>query len=188
MPDQTIESAREAEDTQPDANHSSKKWWKSTMKTTVEDQKSPLTDNGSDIDPATPSSKVRKEVRTRAKKRIDENGRIWMEDPNYMDTVPHQHSETLREYSFSLIAVSLFYGLPVWQLVMSHQALLQSSGNEDLCYYNIACSNRLGAVSDFNHVISNAGYIILGVLFMVMVRRRSAFTAKLREQVPHVDD
>ncbi|GAU88889.1 sid-1c [Ramazzottius varieornatus] len=92
------------------------------------------------------------------------------------------------EYSFTLTTIFVFYSLPVLQLVMTHQGLLLLTGNEDLCFYNFSCANRLGVLSDFNHIISNAGYIILGILFTLQVRRRAIFTAALRLDVPDAED
>lgn len=46
------------------------------------------------------------------------------------------------------------------------------SGSLDYCYYNFLCAHRAGALSDFNHVVSNLGYLLLGALFMLQVRRR----------------
>ena len=86
------------------------------------------------------------------------------------------------------MAVFLFYSLPVLQLVMTHQGLLHVTGNEDLCYYNFSCANRVGILSDFNHIISNIGYVLLGFLFILIVRRRAIFTDKLRLEVAEVDD
>ncbi|GAU88888.1 hypothetical protein RvY_01506 [Ramazzottius varieornatus] len=87
------------------------------------------------------------------------------------------------EYGTTLIAVFVFYALPVLQLVLTHQGLLLLTGNQDLCYYNFSCSNRLGVLSDFNHVVSNAGYVILGLLFILQVRRRSVFTSVIGDEL-----
>jgi dsRNA-gated channel SID-1 len=59
-------------------------------------------------------------------------------------------------------------------------------GNEDLCYYNFECANPLGLVSDFNHVISNIGYVMLGLLFMLLVRRRQLQFIKSKMEHPVV--
>ena len=75
-------------------------------------------------------------------------------------------------YQWNLITIAIFYGLPVVQLVVTYQQVLNQTGNEDLCYYNFLCAHPLGLLSDFNHVFSNLGYVMLGGLFMVLVRRR----------------
>jgi dsRNA-gated channel SID-1 len=97
-------------------------------------------------------------------------------------------TRTATEYSCTLMTIFLFYSLPVLQLVMTHQGLLLVTGNQDICFYNFSCANRVGVLSDFNHIISNAGYVFLGILFLLMVRRRAAFTAKLRQKVTQIDD
>ncbi|XP_055337840.1 SID1 transmembrane family member 1-like isoform X2 [Paramacrobiotus metropolitanus] len=96
--------------------------------------------------------------------------------------------QTSREYGLTLITVFIFYSLPVLQLVMTHQGLLVVTGNEDICYYNFSCANTVGVLSDFNHILSNVGYVLLGLLFILLVRRKSIFTSKLRQTVPRLDE
>lgn len=50
--------------------------------------------------------------------------------------------------------------------------MLHTTGNQDLCYYNYLCSHPLWVLSDFNHVYSNVGYIMLGLLFLILVLRK----------------
>ena len=117
-------------------------------------KKEPDDDRECHSTPDNNSSEVDREISGHATKqeskkerRTKRRGRkvaIWMEEINTLTT--HQLHQVSKEYTFSLLAVSLFYSLPVWQLVMSHQSLLQATGNEDLCYYNFACANRLGKV------------------------------------------
>lgn len=52
------------------------------------------------------------------------------------------------------------------------QTLLRT-GDEDLCYYNFDCSHPIRYLSSFNNVISNMGYVMLGLLFSILVWRRS---------------
>ena len=75
-------------------------------------------------------------------------------------------------YFYNLATIAIFYGLPVIQLVLTYQQLTNSHGNKDVCYYNFLCAHPLGKLSDFNHVFSNLGYIMLGVLFMICTRRK----------------
>lgn len=75
-------------------------------------------------------------------------------------------------YFWNLLTVATFYALPVVQLVLSSQAVLKQTGNQDLCYYNFLCAYPLGFLSDFNHVFSNIGYFMLGFLFVILVYRR----------------
>ncbi|XP_055337837.1 SID1 transmembrane family member 1-like [Paramacrobiotus metropolitanus] len=89
-----------------------------------------------------------------------------------------------RQYRWSMITICIFYGLPVAQLVVTSQRALHDTGNEDLCYYNFACSNPVGMVVDFNHVISNLGYVLLGILFILLVRRRQRQRSAARHANP----
>lgn len=75
-------------------------------------------------------------------------------------------------YLYNILTVSLFYGLPVVQLVVTYQRVLNQTGEQDLCYYNFLCAHPLGVLSDFNHLFSNVGYILFGILFLWIVYRR----------------
>lgn len=78
-----------------------------------------------------------------------------------------------RLYIYYLITIATFYTLPVIQLVITDQHVLHVTGNQDLCYYNFLCSHPLGFLSDFNHVYSNFGYVLLGLLFIFLTYWRS---------------
>ncbi|XP_060532623.1 SID1 transmembrane family member 1-like isoform X2 [Cylas formicarius] len=71
-------------------------------------------------------------------------------------------------YLYNVLTVGLFYALPVVQLVVTYQGVLNETGQQDLCYYNFLCSHPLGVLSDFNHVFSNVGYVLLGLLFLAI--------------------
>ncbi|KAF9411708.1 hypothetical protein HW555_009574 [Spodoptera exigua] len=75
-------------------------------------------------------------------------------------------------YLYTLYTVGLFYALPVLQFVAAFQIFLNFSGSLDTCYYNFLCAHPVSGLSDFNHVFSNIGYLLLGALFMLQVRRR----------------
>ncbi|XP_049883725.1 SID1 transmembrane family member 1-like [Pectinophora gossypiella] len=77
-------------------------------------------------------------------------------------------------YLWNVLTVAVFYTLPVIQLVVTYQRLLNQSGNQDLCYFNFLCAHPLMVVSDFNHVYSNLGYVLLGLLFLMAVYTRHA--------------
>ncbi|XP_052228430.1 SID1 transmembrane family member 1-like isoform X2 [Dreissena polymorpha] len=72
-------------------------------------------------------------------------------------------------YFKNLLAIAIFYGLPVLQLVIAYQKVLNITGNNDICYYNFACAYPWVGMSAFNNVFSNIGYMILGFLFLVIV-------------------
>ncbi|GBO43570.1 SID1 transmembrane family member 1, partial [Araneus ventricosus] len=81
-------------------------------------------------------------------------------------------SDRTKVYSWNLLTIAIFYGLPVVQLVYINQRIVNMTGNQDLCYYNFLCSHQVGVFSDFNHVYSNIGYVMLGILFLLLVGRR----------------
>ena len=48
---------------------------------------------------------------------------------------------------------------------------MKRSGDFDLCYYNFLCAHRWGnIIYDFNHIYSNVGFCILGIIFIIIVR------------------
>ncbi|XP_052754737.1 SID1 transmembrane family member 1-like [Galleria mellonella] len=75
-------------------------------------------------------------------------------------------------YLHTLATVAVFYALPVVQFVIAFQLFMNVSGALDLCYYNFLCAHPAGEVNDFNHVFSNIGYLLLGALFLLQLRRR----------------
>ncbi|XP_066279637.1 SID1 transmembrane family member 1-like isoform X2 [Branchiostoma lanceolatum] len=85
----------------------------------------------------------------------------------------HRHlSQKYNLYSWNLLTISVFYALPVIQLVITYQKMLNTTGNEDICYYNFFCAQPAGDLTAFNNVYSNIGYIMLGVLILILVYRR----------------
>ena len=78
------------------------------------------------------------------------------------------------QYVYYLITVAIFYSAPV-QLVVTYQNVLHVTENKDLCYYNFLCSHPLFFLSDFNHVFSNLGYLLLGILFIFIVSVREKY-------------
>ncbi|GMT35929.1 hypothetical protein PFISCL1PPCAC_27226, partial [Pristionchus fissidentatus] len=83
-----------------------------------------------------------------------------------------QRDKKYNRYVVSLITIALFYGLPVVQLVLTWQDTVRNSGNLDLCWYNFRCARPFSVFFAFNNLISNIGYISLGLLFLLMVKER----------------
>ncbi|CAK1592930.1 unnamed protein product [Parnassius mnemosyne] len=79
---------------------------------------------------------------------------------------PAAHSRRSDRYFWSALTVAVVYALPVVQLLSTYQHMVFQTGNQDLCYYNFLCAHPLGFLSDFNHVYSNVGYVVLGLVFM----------------------
>lgn len=66
--------------------------------------------------------------------------------------------------------VSSFYIIPVVKQVMTFHRFLQASGNQDMCFSEFGCSRPYKWLSDFNHVYSNIGHILLGALALFNIR------------------
>jgi hypothetical protein len=81
-------------------------------------------------------------------------------------------------YNWNLMTIAVFYGLPVVQLVLTYQNVTHK-GNQDMCYFNFLCAHPLGLVTDFNHIFSNLGYVMLGILFIIIVSRKDFLYQKV---------
>eukprot|EP00057_Strongylocentrotus_purpuratus_P023649 XP_011678123.1 PREDICTED: SID1 transmembrane family member 1 [Strongylocentrotus purpuratus] len=94
----------------------------------------------------------------------------------YVSDLARKKSNTLEKkynmYAWNLITVSIFYALPVVQLVITYQVVTNVTGNQDSCYYNFLCAKPYGWFSAFNNVFSNTGYVMLGILFLMLVWRK----------------
>lgn len=75
-------------------------------------------------------------------------------------------------YFWNIATIAVFYALPVIQLVITYQTVVNVTGNQDICYYNFLCAHPLGALSSFNNILSNLGYVLLGLLFLLIVLQR----------------
>uniref|UniRef100_A0A8I5NU79 SID1 transmembrane family member 1 n=1 Tax=Papio anubis TaxID=9555 RepID=A0A8I5NU79_PAPAN len=69
----------------------------------------------------------------------------------------------------NIITIAVFYALPVIQLVITYQTVVNVTGNQDICYYNFLCAHPLGVLSAFNNILSNLGHVLLGFLFLLIV-------------------
>ena len=57
-----------------------------------------------------------------------------------------------RLYLGTIGLMSIFYSLPVIQMVFRFSYQEKISGNEDICFYNDLCKKPLGVITDFNHI------------------------------------
>ncbi|XP_025896080.1 SID1 transmembrane family member 2, partial [Nothoprocta perdicaria] len=57
-------------------------------------------------------------------------------------------------------------------LVITYQTVVNVTGNQDICYYNFLCAHPLGNLSAFNNILSNLGYVLLGLLFLLIILQR----------------
>ncbi|ELK18174.1 SID1 transmembrane family member 1 [Pteropus alecto] len=81
-------------------------------------------------------------------------------------------SKKYKIYFWNIITIAVFYALPVIQLVITYQTVVNVTGNQDICYYNFLCAHPLGVLSAFNNILSNLGHVLLGFLFLLVVLRR----------------
>nr|XP_055051338.1 SID1 transmembrane family member 2 isoform X1 [Misgurnus anguillicaudatus] len=81
-------------------------------------------------------------------------------------------SKKYQIYFWNISTIAVFYALPVIQLVITYQTVVNVTGNQDICYYNFLCAHPLGALSSFNNILSNLGYVLLGLLFLLIVLQR----------------
>ncbi|XP_061072953.1 SID1 transmembrane family member 2 isoform X2 [Conger conger] len=81
-------------------------------------------------------------------------------------------SKKYQIYFWNIATIAVFYALPVIQLVITYQTVVNVTGNQDICYYNFLCAHPLGALSAFNNILSNLGYVMLGLLFLLIVLQR----------------
>ncbi|XP_025730249.1 SID1 transmembrane family member 1 isoform X8 [Callorhinus ursinus] len=81
-------------------------------------------------------------------------------------------SKKYKIYFWNIVTISVFYALPVIQLVITYQKVANVTGSQDICYYNFLCAQPLGILSAFNNIFSNLGYMLLGFLFLLIVLHR----------------
>ncbi|XP_075053528.1 SID1 transmembrane family member 1 isoform X2 [Mixophyes fleayi] len=90
-------------------------------------------------------------------------------------------SKKYKIYFWNIITIAVFYALPVIQLVITYQTVVNVTGNQDICYYNFLCAHPLGVLSAFNNILSNMGHVLLGFLFLLIVLRRDLLHRSLME-------
>ncbi|XP_065799733.1 SID1 transmembrane family member 1 isoform X5 [Muntiacus reevesi] len=81
-------------------------------------------------------------------------------------------SKKYKIYFWNIITIAVFYALPVIQLVITYQTVVNVTGNQDICYYNFLCAHPLSVLSAFNNILSNLGHVLLGCLFLLIVLHR----------------
>ncbi|XP_053311271.1 SID1 transmembrane family member 1 [Spea bombifrons] len=90
-------------------------------------------------------------------------------------------SKKYKIYFWNIATIAVFYALPVVQLVITYQTVVNVTGNQDICFYNFLCAHPLGVLSAFNNVMSNMGHVLLGLLFLLIVLRRDLLHRSLVE-------
>ncbi|CDW59192.1 SID1 transmembrane family [Trichuris trichiura] len=59
-----------------------------------------------------------------------------------------------------------------------------TTGNQDMCYYNFECAHPFLGLIAFNNVFSNVGYVLLGILFLILVGIRDAENQRVLSENP----
>ena len=77
-----------------------------------------------------------------------------------------------RVYAYLVPLLTLYYFVPAIQISFLSRQPKDLIGSRDMCYHNFRCSIPLYIFSDFNHVISNATYLLFGVAFNFLVFRK----------------
>ncbi|ENN83231.1 hypothetical protein YQE_00410, partial [Dendroctonus ponderosae] len=87
-----------------------------------------------------------------------------------------KYPKRIRQRAFNYLShtasIALFYSIPVIQLVVTYQRVVNLTGNQDVCYYNFLCAHPAFGFSDFNHIFSNVGYIFIGIFLILAVLDR----------------
>jgi hypothetical protein len=89
-----------------------------------------------------------------------------MQETELQDLVPIRNKQKL--YWSILIIVGLYYLHSSLQFVY-----YQEEYGNDLCYFNLKCQHRLGSIKSFNNVISNILYVVLGIIFLIIIKLTS---------------
>ncbi|KAJ8978688.1 hypothetical protein NQ317_004216 [Molorchus minor] len=100
-----------------------------------------------------------------------------------------RHPKRIKQRSYNYLShtlsIALFYSIPVVQLVVTYQRIVNQTGNEDMCYYNFLCAHPALGFSDFNHIYSNIGYVIFGIIFIfVVIDRHTIIKIRKEKGIP----
>jgi len=84
-----------------------------------------------------------------------------------------------------MITTSVLYFLPSLQFTLRQSRLYLIDGNQDHCFFNFACL-KPGLATGlwmWNHILSNVGYMFLGLLFLVItfVKENVVLRRKLKQ-------
>jgi len=76
----------------------------------------------------------------------------------------------LKHYWKILLMVATFYAIPSVQFVVVQYNERAKYSDQVYCYYNFKCANTVLGLAAFNNIISNLGYIILGIIYLLFIR------------------
>ena len=75
-------------------------------------------------------------------------------------------------FVWGICSICLFFGIPALQSTVLKKEIAAAKGDLDFCYFNSRCAPHIGNLYAFNNVWSNSGFVLLGVLFMLIVTAR----------------
>ena len=75
-------------------------------------------------------------------------------------------------FVWGICSICLFFGIPALQSTILKQEIASTKGDLDFCYFNSRCATHIGSIYAFNNVWSNSGFVLLGVLFILIVTTR----------------
>jgi hypothetical protein len=78
-----------------------------------------------------------------------------------------------KSYLYLVPLLSLFYIVPSAQMIFAEAWREKDTGSEERCFSNYGCSRSWWMFDDFNHIISNCGYVIYGIVFIFLVRKKA---------------
>jgi len=78
-------------------------------------------------------------------------------------------------YLYIVPLVAIFYLIPSAQMVWQDKKKAEESGSLEQCYLNYGCSRPWSIFTDFNHIVSNFGYIWYGFIFIILVLIKSYY-------------
>ena len=141
------------------------------LETPMDDIKTDKVDNGSENRQPKTVKKKRKTDKT-----VPELfSCIGMENPDKSASVYKRN----QLHWVILLLTGIFYCLPTIQLVLDSSSQYKETGNQDYCYYNSLCQRPLGELRDYNHIFSNLGYAVLGLLFIWVVYKKELYSKTL---------
>ena len=95
---------------------------------------------------------------------------LTLPDMFFVQEENERHKERRsKSYLYLVPLLSLFYIVPSAQKIFAEAQREKDTGSEEGCFSNYGCSRSWWIFDDFNHIISNCGYVIFGIVFIFLV-------------------
>ena len=91
---------------------------------------------------------------------------------NLTETSKFYLEKKYMRFVWGICSICLFFGLPALQSTFLKQEIASVKGDLDFCYFNSRCATHIWNLHAFNNVWSNSGFVLLGVLFIIIVITR----------------